>query len=385
MGFQSGSSATPERTAFVHFRKRLDLYMERTNGIDPNGQNDRACLSVESRWLCAGQDTRRKGTMDTLLISTNFFGYPQEIVKALAARGRQALWHDDRPATDTRTKALIRLSPKLMQRRSDEYFARIFADAARHDIQDILVIKGEALSVEMIRKMRSIFPKARLTLYFWDSHRNMPKGSVDKIDLFDRAFSFDLEDTKYDKRLAYRPLFFIEQYADVGDIEQDIDLLFIGTAHSDRVTVLRNIERSIPRGCDFRKILYVRSGLLHRIQKITSFSYRNVEERDFIFTPIPKEEVRKLVGRAKVVLDIERDVQTGFTMRTIEMLGASRKLITTNPSIVKADFYDPQNQCCIDRNRPVIDPAFFDTPWRPQDPALLTHYSLSGWLDEVLG
>jgi hypothetical protein len=323
--------------------------------------------------------------MDTLLISTNFFGYPQEIVKALEARGRVALWRDDRPAADTFTKALVRLSPRLIQHRSDAYFERVFAEAAQHDIRDILVIKGEALSVEMIHRMRAQFPKARLTLYFWDSYRNMPKGSERKVDLFHRAFSFDLEDTRADTRLTYRPLFYIEKYADVGAIEQDIDLLFLGTAHSDRVAVLDRITRAMPPGFDFRKILYVRSGLLHRIQNLSNATYRRTDPRDFIFKPIPKSEVQALIGRAKVVLDIERDVQTGFTMRTIEMLGASRKLLTTNPSIVKADFYDPANQCYVDRENSVIDPEFLDTPWQPQDPALLRYYSLSGWLDEVLG
>jgi len=323
--------------------------------------------------------------MDTLLISTNFFGYPQEIVKALEARGRAALWRDDRPAADTLTKALVRLSPRLIQHRSDAYFERVFAEAAQHDIRDILVIKGEALSVEMTRRMRARFPKARLTLYFWDSYRNMPKGSERKVELFDRAFSFDLDDIRTDTRLTYRPLFYIEKYADVGAIEQDIDLLFLGTAHSDRVTVLDRITRAMPPGFDFRRILYVRSGLLHRIQSLSNAAYRRTDPRDFIFTPIPKAEVQALIGRARVVLDIERDVQTGFTMRTIEMLGASRKLLTTNPSILKADFYDPANQCYVNRENPVIDPAFLDAPWRPQDPALLRRYSLSGWLDDVLG
>ncbi len=323
--------------------------------------------------------------IDTLLISTNFFGYPQEIVKALAARGRSALWHDDRPATDTLTKALVRLSPKIIQHKSDQYFARIFADAAQHDIRDILVIKGEALSIEMIGRMRAMFPKARLTLYFWDSYRNMPKGSDRKVDLFDRAFSFDLEDTRTDPRLAYRPLFYIEKYADVSAIQQDIDILFLGTAHSDRVTVLDRIARAVPPDYDFCKILYARSGMLHRIQKVTSAAYSRTDERDFIFKPIPKHEVQQLIGRARIVLDIERNVQTGFTMRTIEMLGASRKLLTTNPSIMKADFYDPQNQCHVDRDAPTIDQAFLDSPWQPQDPALLKRYGLSGWLDDVLG
>lgn len=323
--------------------------------------------------------------MDTLLISSNFFGYPQEIVKALEGRGRKALWFDDRPANDTLTKGLIRISPKLIERRSSAYFEDAFRQADQHDIRDILVIKGEALSVAMIRRMREVFPKARMTLYFWDSYRNMPKESEDKVDLFDRAFSFDPDDVVADPRLTYRPLFFVDEYAEVGKAEQDDDLLFIGTAHSDRVKVLDRIARALPAGAGFRKRLFVRSPLLHRIEKVVNPAYRRTPDGDFVFAPIPKDRVKEMVGRARIIVDIERNIQTGYTMRTLEMLGAGRKLLTTNPSILKADFYHPNNHCYIDRDRPVIDREFLATPWMPIEPALLRHYSLSGWLDEVLG
>lgn len=293
------------------------------------------------------------------------------------------LWCNDRPASDTATKALVRLSPKLIERKSATYFESVFQQAAQHDIRDIVVIKGEALSVDMIKRMRTLLPKARHTLYFWDSYRNMPSGSADKVGLFDRAFSFDLDDVAADPRLTYRPLFYIEKYANVGSVEQDIDLLFIGTAHSDRVAVLQRVAAAMPAGFELRKILFARSPLLHRIQNVVSTPYRQTPEDDFIFTPIPKAEVQALIARSKVVLDIERNVQTGFTMRTIEMLGAARKLVTTNPSITRADFYHPQNQYLIDRDNPVIDPAFLRTPWHPMERSLLDHYSLSGWIADL--
>ncbi|MBX8846634.1 hypothetical protein HCH44_17175 [Sphingomonas melonis] len=323
--------------------------------------------------------------MDTLLISPDFFGYPQEIVRALAARGRSALWCNDRPASDTLTKALVRLSPKIIERKSAEHFEQVFREAAQYDIRDVVVIKGEALSIDMIRRMRQLLPRARHTLYFWDSYRNMPAGTADKVDLFDRAFSFDLEDVRNDGRLSYRPLFYIEQYADLNHIEQDIDLLFIGTAHSDRVNVLRRIAAAMPADFDFRRILFARSPLLHRIQNLVSKPYRLTPESDFIFKPMSKSEVQTMIGRTRAVLDIERAIQTGFTMRTIEMLGAGRKLITTNPSIMMADFYHPQNQYLIDRDNPVIDPDFLKTPWHPISNDLTKKYSLSDWLDTLFG
>lgn len=321
--------------------------------------------------------------MDTLLISADFFGYPQEIVKALEARGKSVLWFEDRPASDTLTKALVRISPDLVERRSAAYFERAFQEAIRHDIRDIVVIKGEAMSLATIARMRALFPKARHTLYFWDNYRNMPRGSAAKVDLFDRAFSFDVADTDADARLTYRPLFFIERYTDVGGVTQDIDLLFIGTAHSDRVEVLDRIRRTLPPGYRFEVVLYARSRLLHGIQRLVSPPYRRIDASDFIFTPLPKAEVQRLIGRARIVVDIERSIQTGFTMRTIEMLGASRKLVTTNPSIHKADFYDDRNQFFADRADPVIDPAFIDAPWRAIDRDLLQRYSLTGWLNDI--
>ena len=323
--------------------------------------------------------------IDTLLICADFFGYAQAIARALEARGRGAVWVNDRPSSDTLTKALVRLSPQIIASKSNSFFEREVARAAEHDIRDVLVIKGEAMSLGMITRMREMLPRARFTLYFWDSFLNMPKGSVNKIALFDRVFSFDPVDVAADPRLVYRPLFFIEEFARTTEVVRDIDILFVGTAHSDRVNVLDRVARSIPPELKFRKVLYARSPLLHSLQRITSRSYRSISESDFIFSPMSKAVVGDLVNRSKVVLDIERSVQTGYTMRTIEMLGASRKVVTTNASILKADFYHPDNQHVIDRMSPQIDLAFIDKPWVEQDPALLLHYSLSGWVDEVLG
>jgi hypothetical protein len=321
--------------------------------------------------------------IDSLLISPDFFGYPQAIVKALERRCRRAIWINDRPGTDTWTKAVVRVSPRLMQRKSDAYFEGEISRVADEAIRDVVVIKGEALSLDMIARMRKMLPNARFTLYFWDSFLNMPKGSVHKIPLFDRAFSFDPVDAAAEPGLVYRPLFYIPDVAAVESAPAPIDVLFVGTAHSDRVKVLRRVAQSIPESFAFRKVLYVRSQLLHSVQSIVSRDYRLMDHKDFIFSPMPGSEVRALVEQSRVVLDIERHVQTGYTMRSIEMLGASKKLITTNASIKDADFYNPNNQHVIDRENPRVDPAFIDKAWVPCDDTVLQRYSLDGWIDDI--
>jgi len=323
--------------------------------------------------------------MDILFISASFFGYAHEITKRLESNGRSVLWFEDRPSIDAKTKALLRLAPSLIRNKCDSYFNNIISEARQFDIRDVLVIKGEALNPEMIRKMRQALPHARFILYFWDSYRNMPADTHQKVSLFDKTLSFDPVDVIKDYRLAYRPLFYLNEYEKLPDVNLDIDVLFIGTSHTDRYAVLSKLAKRLPQHLRFEKILYMPSAKIYHARKFVSPSYWHARREEFVFSPLTKLEVMSLIARARVVIDIERPVQFGFTMRTIEMLGASRKLLTTNPRIVEADFYNPINQAFIDRNNPEVSTAFFSKPWEAMSSSILRKYSLDGWLDDVLG
>jgi hypothetical protein len=89
------------------------------------------------------------------------------------------------------------------------------------------------------------------------------------------------------------------------------------------------------------------------------------------------------VKRSRVILDIQHPAQEGLTMRTIEMIGAGKKLLTTNREVISYDFYDSHNMQYIDRNNPVIDKSFFKTDYRTIDSRIYDKYSIRGWLREV--
>ena len=321
---------------------------------------------------------------DTLLIGGGFFGYAKEICAALRGRGRQAIWFEDRPSTDTLTKTAVRLAPRLTKKRSDRYFDRIISENRGNPIQDVLVIKGEALSISSIISLRAAWPRARFTAYFWDSYRNMPVDSRDKVSLFDAAFTFDSVDACHDSRLQYRPLFFIEEYARLPDRVRDIDVLFFGTAHTDRYDVLRRLSVALPQKIKFRRLLYFPSRLIYATQLLIKPGLLVASPEDLIFEPLEGPAVRELIARTRIVVDIERPMQSGLTIRTIEMLGAGRKVITTNDKICDAEFFDARNICVIDRNCPIVTEEFLDSPYISPDAGVLQRYSLSGWLDDVL-
>jgi hypothetical protein len=321
---------------------------------------------------------------DTLLVCASFFGYAQAIKRRLEARGRRVVHFEDRPVATNFTKGLLRIAPAMMRSKADRYFRDIAINAKAWSIKDVLVIKGEGLSLRAIREMRLLLPNARFTLYFWDSYLNMPSDSCRKVDLFDRAFSFDPRDTATDHRLTYRPLFYVNDTAPPPNQKQDIDVLFFGTMHGDRHAVLRRISQILPKELRFEKFLYLPAPWLFPVRMLRDPTLVLGQKRDFIYKPKSKSEIDNLVARSRIVVDIERPVQTGYTIRAIELLCASRKLITTNPEMANADFFDPANIAVVDRYAPKISSSFFRQSYVPLRKEILDHYGLDRWIAEVL-
>lgn len=320
---------------------------------------------------------------DLLLFCGNFFGYAGDIKRHLETRGRRVALFDDRPATDSLTKAIIRVAPSLIRKRTEQYFDQIIEQVRHSAIRDILVVKAEGFSPDTVRRLRAAFPRARFTLYFWDSFGNMPADSRAKAALFDRVLTFDPRDAEQDK-LIYRPLFFADAFANFQMGKQDIDVLFFGTIHDDRFRVLKRIARVLPRTARFMKILYFPAKWLFAIHALRDPGLLWADRRDFIFVPKPRSEIIALMARSRVVVDMERPVQRGYTIRTLESLAAGCKLITTNPEVAKADFYSPENVAVIDRRAPKISVEFLAAPFRAMTDEFRYYYSLDGWLDDVL-
>ena len=333
--------------------------------------------------LPSQNDLTMNAEPDLLLFCGNFFGYAEDIKRHLELRGRRVALFDDRPATDSLTKALIRLAPSLIRSRTESYFDRVIEAMKGEPIRDILVVKAEGFSPGTVRRLRAAFPKARFTLYFWDSFGNMPADSREKASLFDRVLTFDPRDARQDN-LIYRPLFYADAFAKLPQVKQDIDLLFFGTIHDDRFRVLQRVSRDIPRNIRFESILYFPAGWLFAVHAMRDPGLLWADRRGFIFSPKPRSEIIALIARSRIIMDIERPVQRGYTIRTLESLAAGRKLVTTNPEVVNADFYNPANIAVIDRKAPHIPVEFLNAPFEPLSPKIRHYYSLDGWLDDIL-
>lgn len=322
-----------------------------------------------------------------LFIAPAFFGYEKKIAEKMTQLGARVDYFDERSITSSLERALLKINPLIFRKKTIGYYNNIIEKIANNRYDFILVIKCEMMPLKVIEKLKELFPAATLCLYLYDSLRNV-NGISPKLSKFDRALSFDLNDTEKNKNLIFRPLFFIDDYKKEfsGKDKNRYDISFIGTIHSDRYRVIKEIKsQADKRGNKYFFYCYLQSQFMYYFYRLTKKEFRGVGKEEFRFDKIGSSDIAEIIDNTKVVLDIQHPNQTGLTIRTIEMIGMNKKLITTNESIKKYDFYNPNNIAVINRNYIEIPQEFYEIPFQKVDDKIYLKYSLENWIIDVLG
>ena len=319
-----------------------------------------------------------------LFVAPPFFGYYKEIIGEIESRGGIVDWLPDRPFDHPIGKTITRFVPKLASTAADRNYNDLLVDYGASSYDYVLVINGQTLSKKFLKSLRASYSGALFILYMWDSVANR-RHIVSNFTFFDRVFSFDPADVDiYDLRL--RPLFYSPQFSVSRSCTSfAYDLSFIGTAHSDRYDVVSRLSHNLPPSITTFWYLYIQAPWVFYVYRFLKPAMRRSRLDEFRFTTLSMSVVNDIFMSSRVVLDITHPRQRGLTMRTLETLGASKKLVTTNVAISEYDFYDPANIAVIDRRSPTIYPGFLRSDFSPLSPSILSRYSLAGWLDEVLG
>lgn len=321
-----------------------------------------------------------------LFFAPKFFGYEHEIAAGMRALGAEVDLYDERPGNGFFTKALIRIHRSLLAVKIAAYYNAIIETTKNRNYDYIIFIKGEAVSEANIYSLKKHHPHAKCVLYFWDSLKNNRNGRQ-MMPLFDRVLSFDRIDCAAEKHIIHRPLFYLDAYHNAATIqERDNDLLFIGTVHSDRFAFAKKVKAFCQKsGLRTKFIFFFQSPPLYIVRRLFDKSFRGTRFSDFRFRALTRDDITALVAKSIAVLDVQHPNQNGLTMRTIEVFGAHRKLVTTNREIVQYDFYRPANVLIVDRENPLIDIKFFKTPYEHCPEELYEKYSLERWIKDVLG
>lgn len=209
-------------------------------------------------------------------------------------------------------------------------------------------------------------------VYYWDSFKNIPRYNR-TLQFFDKKFSFEKDDVAQ-LNLEFLTNFYFKE---ATPSETTLDVFFIGT-FDKRYDTLKKIASTLLKAGKKVKII-----LQNPNQDI--IDKHSCEGIEFIKQPIPVSETEVYLKSAKIILDIQKDVQKGLTFRVFEAMGLKKKLITTNKDIVTYDFYNPNNILVWDEHMEEIPETFINTPYQELPTEIYQKYSINHWIKTVLG
>jgi hypothetical protein len=319
-----------------------------------------------------------------LFLSVQTFGLQKEIKNRLEELGAVVQYFDERPANNNFTKGIIRLNPKLLKRTIEKYYHSILKLIATESFDYFFLNRGEIVPEFFIKQFKVTNPNCETIFYTWDSFKNNPNPMM-LLHYFNRKFTFDSKDAeKYD--LDFRPLFYLPEFSQVKlqKSKKLYNLLFLGTAHSDRYKLSSKIiDWCLKNGLITFYYYYMQGRLVYIYKRLFDSSFKEFDYKKLSFKSLSKNQILDYYKVSDCILDIHHPGQNGLTMRTIEAIGAGRKLITTNKEIANYCFYNQINIHIIDREDIILDRSFFDSTYQDIDKNIYESLSLDGWLNSL--
>jgi len=283
-----------------------------------------------------------------LIISPSFFGYREIISNQLTDLFLIKSCNDK--AYDTKLfKFIGRSSSFLFNLINKSFFNAMYPMILNDNYAYVLIIKGEGVTCDFLKRLKKISPNIKIIIYFYDSHKNMGKESFHFKKFADHVLSFDINDCKK-YNYNYLPLFYSNDYKKLHK-SKTIDFLFIGTCHTDRVKILKKFLL-LNKLTSFKFVLYFRTKIDFYFYKLLNLKFFNNPNVRVTFQPMQHKEINYYYNLSNNVIDIERSVQSGLTIRTMEVLATGCRLVTTNPYFRDANF---SNVLFIDRKVPLIN------------------------------
>jgi hypothetical protein len=130
--------------------------------------------------------------------------------------------------------------------------------------------------------------------------------------------------------------------------------------------------------------LYCQSKWYYYFRKLTDSTFRRARRSEISFTALSKESIFTIFSESNCIIDIQHPNQSGLTMRTLEAVGARKKIITTNPNVMRYDIYDPANIQVVDRLNPEVDARFFHTAYVKLPDEVYQKYAIENFLLDLL-
>lgn len=320
-----------------------------------------------------------------LFIGTEFYDYHLKIKDEIERLGYLVDFYGDRPNTTSITRAMLKINPGLIKRRISDYYKQILEETRDNTYKYVFILNGKSFTREMIAGLKELHNYSEFVLYLWDSVELYPNVK-EFLHLFDRCYTFDYKDSEQVENLILLPLFYSDDYAQIPYLsnKNEYDLVSICTAHPNRYRIINKLFPILEKQGLRIYSFYFIIKLQYIYNKIFISDFRHAKKEEFNFRSLSNHEVIDIISKSKSVFDIPHAKQTGLTMRTVETIGAKKKLITTNNYVEKYSFYNENNIFVLDDDNYKGIIEFLDKPYKELDQEVYESYSLGFWVRRIL-
>jgi len=243
------------------------------------------------------------GSGSVLFISPSFFGYEEAIADAIRANGFDVDYYDERTSNNSFLKAIFRVKRSLLTVVIDAYYKRILHEIQSRKYNFFFLIKGEVVPQWFIASFKTTNPEAKMIFYTYDSIK-YNKNSVYILKHFDVCYSFDFLDVEEYPALTMKHLFYSAEFTKPGPEmgERPYDLAFVGTLHSNRYEIIKNVMRRFKYPYLF---YYAPAKWWFMLEKIIKKSSRKISWSEVHFSKLTKNTVAEIFKSSKCVIDIQ--------------------------------------------------------------------------------
>ena len=196
----------------------------------------------------------------------------------------------------------------------------------RNDVYENIVLFDSILNIKIVEDIRKKFPKSRIIFWYWNSIDNIEQiKSIKWLKEKEiEIWSFDKKDCK-EFNLNYNTQFYFEDKDTVDKLQIQNRVYFIGL-DKGRIEMIKKIAN-----------LFLKYNIefLFEILKDNKKKY-SIEESKYLIKHMRSyKKVLKYVKESKGILEINSKNQSGLTLRAMESLFYSKKLISNNKELKK--------------------------------------------------
>lgn len=232
---------------------------------------------------------------------------------------------------------------------------------------DIIILAANEFTVSLSSYIEKKINDKSIRLIFWYWNPVKPKYKPDLVSSKWEKWTFDKEDSiRYE--MKYNGTYYFSINTNVE--KDEIDIFFIGL-DKGRYNELIELENN-----------FINYGLNTNFHIVSDKKSLIISRK---YKPIISYlTVVKNISKSKAILELMQENQTGHTLRTMESLFLSKKLITNNKSIASYNFYKKENIFILGVDDLSKLKDFLEAPYQQLDPSIVTQYDFANWINRLI-